>query len=366
MKKNHFLYAVSLYTLTVLLLAITTPISPHEAKIYFSQDPYDMTALFMHWGDAIFHTFLGLRVFFLLLAFVSLRIFYELAQRYFSKREDVYLATALFMFLPGILTASSLANIGIIVLMLVLLFVLLYEKRLLLPLPFIMLALFFVHEASIIFFIALFFYSLSSKEKWLGILSLAFLIAFIYLSKGIEIGGRPTGHFIEIFGLYAAVFSPLLFLYFFYTMYRILLREEKHLMWYISFTALVTSLILSLRQKVYITDFAPYVMISTIVMVDIYMRSLRVRLPQFQKTYKRAFYIVIALLVFSSLTIVTHQLSYQMTQNPKKHFAHRIYEPYILAQKLKAEGKKCYDAKGRRALQLQYYGIPSCTNRNEH
>jgi len=364
MKKAHFIGLLFLYVIASILLVATTPIAPHEAKVYIGGE--GIVSILMHWGEQIIPGFLGLRLFFLLFAFISLAIFYVLSRHYFRQQKDAYLATTLFMFLPGILTATALANVGIIVLALVLLFLLLYEKGYYGVLPFVMLALFFVHEASIIFFIALFFYSLSSKEKWLGILSLAFLIAFIYLSKGIEIGGRPTGHFIEIFGLYAAVFSPLLFLYFFYTMYRILLREEKHLMWYISFTALVTSLILSLRQKVYITDFAPYVMISTIVMVDIYMRSLRVRLPQFQKTYKRAFYIVIALLVFSSLTIVTHQLSYQMTQNPKKHFAHRIYEPYILVQKLKAEGKKCYDAKGRRALQLQYYGIPSCTNRNEH
>src|SRR5665811_2213125 len=102
-------------------------------------------------------------------------------------------------------------------------------------LPFIMLALFFVHEASIIFFVAVFLYAVMHKEKMLAIFSSAFIVAFIYLAKGIEIGGRPSGHFVEIFGLYATVFSPLLFLYFFYAMYRILLREKKTLLWYISF-----------------------------------------------------------------------------------------------------------------------------------
>jgi small basic protein len=131
-------------------------------------------------------------------------------------------------------------------------------------------------------------------------------------------------------------------------------------MWYISFTALAISLLLSLRQRVYITDFAPYVMISTIAMVDIFMHSLRVRLPEFQKRYLRAFYVVIAVLGLSSAAIIFHQPLYYISSDKTRHFASRIYGPYELAKKLKEKGVECYDAKGRTALQLRYYGIPSC------
>jgi MFS family permease len=360
MKKAHFIGLLSLYVIVSFFLAATTPITPHEANNLYSNT--GIVSLLMQWGSAVVPGFLGLRIFFLLFAFLSLRIFYELSQRYFSRREDVYLSTALFMFLPGILTATALANVGIIVLALVLFFVLMYERRHFSVLPLIMLALFFIHEASIIFFVALFFYGVTHKNKMLTIVSVAFVFAFVYLAKGIEIGGRPSGHFIEIFGLYAAVFSPLLFLYFFYTMYRILLREKKTLMWYISFTALAISLLLSIRQRVYITDFAPYVMISTIAMVDVFTHSLRVRLPQFQKRYLRAFYIVIVVLVFSAATIIFHRPFYYLAKDRKHHFAFRIYQPYDLAKALKQKGVTCYDAKGRTALQLRYYGIPSCRN----
>jgi len=358
MKKAYFLGLLLLYILLSFFLAATTPITPHEANNFYNQT--GIVPLLMQWGSAIVPGFLGLRIFFLLLAFLSLRIFYELSQRYFSRREDVYLSTVLFMFLPGILTATTLANVGIIVLALVLFFVLLYERRHFIVLPLIMLALFFIHEASIIFFIALFFYSISHRNRLLFISSSAFLLAFIYLAKGIEIGGRPSGHFLEIFGLYAAVFSPLLFLYFFYTMYRILLREKKTLMWYISFTAFAVSLLLSIRQKVYITDFAPYVMISTIAMVDIFMHSLRVRLPQFRKRYLRAYYAVLLFLFFSVATIIFHQPLYYFSSERSKHFAARIYQPYELAKELRKDHIPCYNAKGRVARQLQYYGIPSC------
>jgi hypothetical protein len=281
-----------------------------------------------------------------------------MSRRYFSMRSDAYLATALFMFLPGIITVTTMVNVAILVLPLVLFFVLMYERQSYWPLPFVMLALFFIHEASIIFFVALLFYALVHKDKKLGTLSAAFLLAFLYLAKGIEIGGRPSGHFAEIFGLYATVFSPLIFLYFFYAMYRILLREEKKLLWYISFTALTLSLVLSIRQRVDITDFAPYVMISMVLMVDVFNRSVRVRLPEFRKRYMRGFYVVVLFLALSVLLIVSHKLSYELMDDPDKHFAKRIYKPYYLAQSLKKEGKECYDATSRRErYQLRFYDI---------
>jgi len=204
MKKQYFLLATFFYAIVVFYLAATTPISPHEAKIFYTSQ--DIVATFMKLGKSFIPGFFGLRVFFILFGFVSILFFYEFSRRYFSKRDDAYLSTFIFMLLPGIVTGSTLVNVAIIVLPLVLLFVLLYEKGHFVLLPFIMLALFFIHEASIIFFIAVLLYAVIHKDKKLAIFSGAFLIAFIYLAKGIEIGGRPSGHFAEIFGLYAGRF----------------------------------------------------------------------------------------------------------------------------------------------------------------
>ncbi|WP_309497521.1 glycosyltransferase family 39 protein [Sulfurovum sp.] len=359
MKKQHLILSSLIYICAVFYLAITTPIGPHEAKTFYTST--DIVSVLMHWGDTLLGGFIGIRIFFIFLGFLTIILFYEMSKRYFSMREDAYLATILFMFLPGIITVTTLVNVGILVLPLVLFFVLMYERQTYWPLPFIMLALFFLHESSIVFFVALFFYALVHKDNKLGITSTAFLIAFFYLEKGIEIGGRPSGHFVEVFGLYATVFSPFLFLYFFYAMYRILLREKKRLIWYISFTALAFSLVLSIRQRVYITDFAPYVMISMVLMLDVFNHSMRVRLPEFQKHYMRGFYVVLFFLALSDLLVVSHKVSYELTDNPDKHFAHRIYKPYYLAQDLKKEGKECYDASTRRErYQLRFYEIQSC------
>jgi hypothetical protein len=255
-----------------------------------------------------------------------------------------------------------MANIGIIVLNLVIAFLLLYETRHYLLALVVMTILFFVHEASVIFFFALALYAYLRDDRKTAIVSGAFFIAHLLLSRGIEIGGRPSGHFLDIFGLYATVFSPLLFLYFFYTMYRILLRGEKNLVWYIAFTALIVSLLLSLRQKVYITDFAPYVMIATYLMVDTYRKSVRVRLPQFRKAYRRAAAVTLGVLALTIFIALSAGWTYRLSEEKSKHFAARIFGPYELAKKLKAQGKSCYDARGRMAYQLRFYGIVPCSS----
>jgi hypothetical protein len=359
MKKQHFLLAFLFYAIAVFYLAITTPITAHEAKILYTSN--DIVGTLVKWGDSLGIGVIGLRSFSLFFGFLSIGLYYQLSRRHFKKSKDVYLSTFIFMFLPGILTATTMANVAIIVLPIVLLFVLLHEKGYQLLLPPLMLALFFVHEASIVFFVAVLAYAVMYKEKILAIFSLAFLLAFVYFSKGIEIGGVPSGHFVEVFGLYATVFSPLLFIYFFYAMYRILLREEKSLIWYISFTALAFSLLLSIRQSVHITDFAPYVMIAVVLMLKAFNNTIGVRLPEFQKRYKRGFIVVISFLALTVFLIVGHKLLYLVLEDPRKHFVHRIYKPYLLAKELKSEGIECYDgAHGRERYQLRYYNILPC------
>lgn len=359
MKKHYFFIFALFYTAVVFYLAATTPISPHEAKVLFTSN--DVVAYSMQWGQHLSDTFLGLRLVFLFSGFLSIVLFYLLSKSIFPKPEEVYLSTVIFMLLPGLLTGMALANIAIIVLPVVLLFVLMYEKGYFWILPFLMLLLFFIHEASIIFFIAVLIYAISEKDKRLMVVSMAFLLAFIYLSKGIVIGGRPSGHFMEIFGLYASLFSPFLFIYFFYALYRILLRGRKNLLWYISFTALAFSLLLSIRQRIHITDFAPYVMIAIPLMLSTFYSSLRVRLPQFQRPYRFGFYFIMTSLFISALVIITHQFTYYQTGQHYKHFAKRIYGPYDKVRELREKGIECYDTQGvRNRYQFHYYGMPVC------
>ena len=140
MKKQYFFLVLPLYIIAVLYLAVITPLSPHEAKLLYAS--HNIASTLLHWSSAVIPGFIGLRVFFIFFGLLSIWLFYELSRRHFKKREDAYLSTFIFMLLPGIITASVLANVGIIVLPLVLLFVLLYEERKMIFLPLIMLVLF--------------------------------------------------------------------------------------------------------------------------------------------------------------------------------------------------------------------------------
>ena len=182
MKKQLFLLVLPLYIIAVFYLAVTTPLSPHEAKLLYAS--HNTASTLMHWSSEIVPGFIGLRIFFMLFGFLSIWFFYELSRRHFEKREDAYLATFIFMLLPGIITASTLANVGIVVLPFVLLFVLLYESKKMIYLPFIMLLLFFIHEASILFFVAVLLFGITHKDKKLTIAASAFLLAFVYPQKG--------------------------------------------------------------------------------------------------------------------------------------------------------------------------------------
>jgi len=359
MSKKSFTIFIILYIITVTYLAYSTPISPHEARIFYSEN--SIVNLLMHYGYDIFGGFIGLRIFFLFIGFISIYLYYEVSKIYLNKEFDNYLATIIYILLPGMITALVLANISILVIPLVLIFLLLHNKGFIWLQLIVMAILFIVHNASIIFFISIFIYAIIYKERVLSIFSAIFLLLSIITLRGVEIGGRPSGHFVDIFGLYTALFSPLIFIYFFYTLYRILLREEKNILWYISFGALLASLILSIRQRIAITDFAPYVIISIVLMLDSFNKTVRVRLPIYQKQYKIGFNIIILTLIATSMAIVFHQSIFYLLNNSKWQFASKLYEPYRLSKTLKSKNIKCFNSKKRDIrYQLQFYGIDSC------
>ncbi len=364
MTRRLFYPFVLLYGLAILYVAWSTPISPHEAKFFYEDQGIVSTLMWI--GDSllsrdIFGSFLGIRIFFVLLGALSIYLYHKVSEIYLHEERDIYLSTTIYMLLPGIITATVLANISIVVIPLVLLFIWAYDRGWLWVEAILMLLIIMVHEASIIFFIAIFIYSLVHKESQLTILSGISLFLFLLVDRGVAIGGRPAGYFADMFGLYAALFSPLVFIYFFYTMYRILLREEKNILWYISFVALVGSLVLSVRQRIVVTDFAPYVIISVVLMLDTFNKSLRIRLPEYRRWYRVGYSVAMLILVVSSMTIIFHKSLFYLMKDPQKHFAVKLYEPYWLASKLRKDGIECYDtSKKYLAIQLKFYGIESC------
>jgi hypothetical protein len=227
-----------------------------------------------------------------------------------------------------------------------------------------MTVLLFTDTATFSFYFALAIYAYKKKKFPLFWFSLLLFIISVYFGHfGFE--GKPRGHLVELFGVYAALFSPLFFVYFFYAVYRVMLNGPRDLYWYLASVPFVVSLLLSIRQKILITDFGPYLLIGVLVSVSVFSGSLRVRMKSFQRPYRIAKNTVLLFLVISGLVTVAHRPLYRAMGNSGAFFASALYEPYDLAMKLKREKRSCFRSdeirKGDKYLYvMRFYGFEKC------
>ena len=361
MSRSGIFVSILLFVHLVVLIWVAwgLPIGPNEAKLYYSGQ--NLVALLMLGGKTLFPSFdfLNIRLPFLIIHLVNLALFYRLS-RFFLKDEVALLTSfIIFLFLPGIVSSAVLATTTGIILALYQGFLILFlEKKriaayLLLPL------FLFVDKSSVVLYFALFTYALWRRD---GVMLLLVSVLFgasvsIY---GIDMHGKPVNYFADTTGLYAAIFSPLLFLYFFYAMYRILLKGDKNIIWHVSFTVLILSLTISLRQRIPIQDFAPFVIVAIPLMVRLFFQTFRVRLPQFRKHYLLLAGVVFSVLLLNTLLLLFHKPLFLIMEKPHKHFAEPFYYPYWCAEALKKDGIYGIKVKKKELqLQLRYYGLSS-------
>ncbi len=352
-----------LHTILLFYLANDFSISYKEAVIFFEQTN-GLLHVITNFSISIFgQNDFALRIPFILFYIASSVLLYLLTQKYFKQKIDRLISIAIFMMLPGVNSAALLVNESIIVVFFTLLYLYIYRIKnkecYLLLFSFI-----FIDNSFAILFLALFFRALAKKDNILIVVSLLFFGISMGM-YGFDIGGKPKGYFIDTFGVYSSIFSPLVFLYFFYAIYRKGIKDNyKDMLWYISVTALVLSFLFSLRQKIAIEDFAPFVVIGIPVMVKLFMHSLRVRLSRFRKIHYSFALIASSVLLLNFLVLFFNKSLYLFLENPKKHFAYKHHVAKELVQKLKGLGIdsiKMYD--DQLQLRLRFYNIRTSSNR---
>ncbi len=338
-------------------VAATLPVGPSEAKIYFTG--HTPAAFLMRLGRSLFPDadFLNIRFPFLILHMINLTLFWKLAGFYNKDETARCLSLLIFLFLPGIVSSAVLVSSTGIILALYQLFLILYlrHRRLLayLVLPFFL----FVDRSALILYFALLTYALWHREKRLLVIGGTLFLAALSI-YGINFHGKPVNHFVDTVALYAAIFSPLLFLYFFYSVYRVLLKGRRDILWHVAFTVLLLSLAISMRQRIPIEDFAPYVVVAIPIMTAMFLCSYRVRLPQFRRAYRWLSALVLGVLVLNTMLLIFHRPLFVWLENPRKHFAAPFYLPYWCAEALKKEGIYGVSVERKKlAYQLRYYGI---------
>jgi 4-amino-4-deoxy-L-arabinose transferase-like glycosyltransferase len=357
MRERLFLFFILVLSSALLVYETTIlSISYDEAEVFFHG------TMFIHYLVVASTKLLGqndfaLRLPFILLHLSSIVLVYKISKLFLKKRVDLVFAVGIYAFLPGVNSIALLVNNSILVVFLSLLFTYLYLKEYKVFSHIILVLALFVDNSFAIFYIALFVYALFKQKTDLLILTLVLFGASMYL-YGFDTGGKPKGYFVDTLGVYAAIFSPFVFLYFIYSMYRILVKEEKNLLWYISFFSLVVSLLLSLRQRLTLEDFAPFVVLAIPLMVKVFFNSYRVRLPEFRKLHTVVFVFVLCTLFINTMASFFHKPLYLLMKEPSKHFAVKYHVAKELSEILKSKGIDkviLYDEK--LALRLAFYNI---------
>ncbi|MCR6573770.1 hypothetical protein [Campylobacter insulaenigrae] len=353
---KRYLLAFLLLDFCALLYGISTlSISYNEAKIFFYD--HSLIAMISRLGTTIFgQNDYSLRIPFVLLHSFSCILLYLLALKCTKTSFDALMSVVLFILLPGSVASALLINESSIVIFFTLLILVLFEyKKNILFYVFLVFSLVIDGNFAILY-LAFFFYGIHKRDKIL-IFSALVLFAIAMSIYGFDASGKPQGYFLDTIGIFAACFSPLIFLYFFYVIYKILLQKEKPLLWFVIATTFIFCLLFSLRQRLFLEDFLPFCVVCTPLLLRYLMSSYRSRLPQLRIKHNIFIECSLIFLVLFYLGLIFNHSFYYILKSPQKHFAYNYHIAKELAKVLKENNILEVQAKKDLALRLKFYGI---------
>lgn len=340
----------------LVFVADTLSIGYKESLVFFNETGL-LNFLTQLSGTIFGQNNISIRLPFILFYALSSILIYHITDDYFKNQTDRLISAILFMILPGVISASLLVHNTIIVILCVLMY-LYYYKNYQSHNYFLLVIFLFIDNSFAILYLALFFYSLRRKENTLIIVSLL-LFGLSMQIYGFDSSGKPRGHFLDTFTLYASIFSPMIFLYYIYVMYRIGIKGTKTIYWYISVVALSFSLLFSFRQRIQIEDFAPYVVITLPIIVKYFLHTLRIRLPRFRKKHYQWSFVALFLLFLSVTVVLFNKPIYLFIKNAEDHFAYKYHFAYEISEELKANNINYITTNYQLENRLKYYGIKS-------
>jgi len=331
-------------------------LSGAEAKVFFEHST--LVGVMSYYSCEIFgRSDIAARAPFLFMHFISTLMLFELSKNILKQNIDRLFAVCFFILLPGVSLSALFINKAGVIIFLTLLFLLTLQRGFV-KISYILLACYtFMDNAFAILFLALIFYGIRRDDKGL-IFTNILLFAMNMVLFGFNDGGKPKSAFLDTVGVYFAIFSPLVFGYFLFAIYKSFRSSSSEPVLYISFWALIFSLLLSIRQKIQFEDFAPFVVLSVLFMVSIFFNSYRIRLRPFRRGYKLLGYSLIASLLFGSGILFFSKSFYLFLHNPKKNFGYDYHVARELAYELKSLGFQNIKCENKEmALRLKFYGI---------
>ncbi|TQR56883.1 hypothetical protein [Campylobacter troglodytis] len=350
------LAAILLFDLVALSYGISTlSISYLEARIYF--DEKNPTAFLANLGVSLLgQNDLGLRLPFVFLHLLSAILLYLYALKITKTKQDALYSLILFLLLPGTVASALCVNEAALVIFLSLLILCAYEygfKKCFYVLLFLAL---FVDGSFALLFLSFFFYALYKKNLSLVCFTI-FLLALNINLYEFDYHGRPRGYFLDTLGVFAACFSPLVFLYYFYVIYRFAFKPDKPLLWFVMTVSFLFCLVFSLRQRLYLEVFLPFCVLCTPLLISSLMASYRIRLPKLRTSYTVFIQSALIFLLFAYLVIIFNTFLYAFIKEPSKHFVYDYHRAKDLAFELKNMGITGLKTDEAMQLRLKFYGL---------
>ena len=358
MNKLILLSIISLDVLLLLYQTTTISLSAHEANLLYG----DFS--FIQWIEkSVLNLFgqsdLVLRIPMIFLHLLSVILLYLVSMKYINDSGHRIWNILVFILLPGIISSALMVDSAGFIIFGLLLFIYIYENYAL-EYTYPLLALFSVFDEGFIYlFISLIFYAYYKKYTVLLLLNIILIIISVYL-YGINLHGSPEGHLLDTIGLYAAIFTPIIFIYIFYILYRRFLSKEINVLWFISSIPLLISILLSFRQNIYIANFAPYFIMALPLAAQTFSTTYKVRLKIFRKKYKIIFFLSFLFLLLNFFVVIFNRELYIFIEKPQKHFARKMHIAKELAFELKKKNILCVSTEESMARRLNFYGIGIC------
>ncbi len=360
MSKKYILPLLMAIDIAILFFeASLLSVSYNEAHTYFGY--HGVVGYLSHLFTSVFgQNDFALRLPMILLHIGSVQLLYLISKEYLKEERERIILVLIYMILPGVISAALLVNMTGFVIFAIFLFVYIFLKHDEGLITYILLGIYlFLDHAFFYLFLGLFFYALYKKRSFLAVYSFILMSANLYLF-GTDIGGYPTGHFLDALAVYSAIFSPLVFVYIVYVLYRRFLTGKIDLLWFLATTALLVSLLLSLRQRVHLEYYAPYLLLALPLAGQTFVASYKVRLPRFRRGYKLLFNLALFFLSVNFILVLANRYLYIVLDKPKKHFAYDNNIAKELASNLKNSGVICVRTDYKMQLRLRFYGIDEC------
>ena len=350
------LFSVLILHIMALSYGISTlSISYDEAKLYF--EGTSLTARIAHSLTGIFgQNDLALRAPFVLIHLISAILLYFYALKITKTPKDALFSVLLFLLLPGTVASALCVNAASIVICLTLLILCAYEYGFYKAFYVLLALVLFVDGSFAILFLSLFFYALYKKNLPFVFFTLILFGASVGINE-FDFGGKPKGYFLDTLGVFAACLSPIVFIYYFYIIYRLAFKPNKPMLWFVMATSFLFCLIFSMRQRLYLEDFLPFAIICTPLLVSSLMSSYRIRLPNLRLRYTILIECALVFLALCYIAIIFNTFLYAFFSKPQKHFAYNYHLAKELAAELKARGITSIKTNDKMQLRLEFYGI---------